>query len=306
MKREILALIYDYSLRGKLADAEFIVKLSDIVIKARGLSSYIKNVRFVESIYNADGNIAYIMYSPMTSDIVVNISAIRGLLSEKKDSDKIFTKFEQIMFRNLEISQKVLHDLEHGFQHKRIDIKSNQSFEANLLRAGFILPSSKENLLEILLRRSSNLEELSTPAKVQELLSEIMAIYKKYYIYNPMERLADIDSYKMLISMLKEIRNEIKPLYEYMKASLVEILLFSYPECWDQNGICPTQFFLYGTDQKEVWYNYDFVVPDYDEMIRILSKRYDLNQRLRLGLPIHTSEYVKKDDWLYTTNKYKL
>lgn len=59
--------------------------------------------------------------------------------------DQLFCSLEQIMFRNFKIVQIILHELEHAFQNKQADDNFDNSIEAKLTRASFVLEQAMKN-----------------------------------------------------------------------------------------------------------------------------------------------------------------
>lgn len=98
-----------------------------------------------------------------------------------------FKGIEYAIFLNSILSQVILHELEHIVQYKTV-LTSNDSIEKTLLSPSFSKTKSKEEL--------KILEELT----------------KKFYMFKPAERLAQINSYKTLLNALSLRKNEIERL----------------------------------------------------------------------------------------------
>ena len=77
-------------------------------------------------------------------------------------------------------------------------------------------------------------------------------LYKQFYIFNSIERLAQINSYKTILETLKYIIKSIPSLYEFEEASLTEEMLNGYLEIYSFGG-CPTQVYFYGINRQNVW-----------------------------------------------------
>ena len=82
-------------------------------------------------------------------------------------------------------------------------------------------------------------------------------------------------------------------------------MLKGYADSWNQ-GICPTQIYLFGTRQGKVWSELDFYDADASKLMKNVSDRYPLVRRLSLGLPVNYEEYNSSDGWLHSTNKFNI
>lgn len=65
MELEILKLIYDYSVNGKLVDLKFIDKITEIVVSKRSLSDYVRNVQFTNKLEKNDYAVVSASYNPL-------------------------------------------------------------------------------------------------------------------------------------------------------------------------------------------------------------------------------------------------
>ena len=187
------------------------------------------------------------------------------------------------MFRNMQLTQFILHELEHAYQSKQADDESDNSIEAKLIRICFEFfrnINDKKNITE------NDLADLIIASFREKEL------YKQYYGFNPSERFAQINSFRILVDSLKSIKEYIPNLCEFQDASLVESMLQGHKESWYDGGICPTQVYLFGTGHENTWYEIDD------------SEQFGLAKRLTLGLKVSYDEYQSAVDWLQTTNKY--
>ena len=124
---------------------------------------------------------------------------------------------------------------------------------------------------------------------------EYKKIYNQYYRVNPIERLADINSYSTLINVLRKFEDDTINLYKYELIQFREVLLRGY-ELRDI-FLCPTRKYLKGINQSQAWTNFEFYNPNYLKLVANVKRMYSLPVRLKYGLPITIDEHrflVKK------------
>lgn len=302
MELEISKLIYDYSVNGKLADTKFIGKIIEIVVSKKSLNNYVRNVQFTNELEKKDYLVACASYSTLSMEILVDYESIAIAMENRSYYDQLFHSLEQIMFRNLTIAQYILHELEHAFQNKQADNKSDNSIEAKLVNASLVLEQAMKNprVINALLKDESLAQDFIRYALQNREL------YKQYYALNPIERLAQVNSFRTIVDTIEPIKKHIPNLYEFEQASLVEEMLRGYTDAWDQQGICPTQVYLVGTRQSNVWFELDFYDQNPSQLLKNASKRYNLARRLSLGIPVSCYEYDSYNEILQSTNKFNI
>ena len=297
---KILKLIYDYSINCKLVDCNFIDKLIEIVTNERGLETYVKNVEFTSKLDKEESIVTLAAYDFLKKNIIVDYDSVKIFLEHNSYYDSLFTLFEKYMFRNISIVQTILHELEHAYQSKQLDqYQQHPSIEQQLIKASFVLEQALKNPKIIADLLKSNITE----SQLALYISNYRLLYKQSYQFNPTERLAQINSYKIIGQTLKEIQKYIPNLYEFEEATLTEELLNSYPEAAEYGG-CPTQVYLHFNYRDDVWKLFPFYHENPQQLLQNVSAQYNLNDRLTLGLPIKQEEYEGIDNWLHTKNKY--
>lgn len=301
MELKILRLIYDYSINRKLLDSKFIDKLIEIVVTERSLHEFVNNVRFTNELDKNDYSVVCATYNPLNKEIIIDYDSINIILEDKSYYEQLFFDLEQIFYRNLIITQIILHELEHAFQNKQLDNKKDDSIEAKLVKASFVLEQVMKHpkFLNAILKG-----EISS----QDIYMYVMQnreLYKQYYKFNPTERLAEVNSYTTIINTIEPIKKYIPNLLEFEKASMVEESLKGYKDI-DIQEICPTQVYLCGTRQDKVWSGFDFYDQDSSKLIKHVCGEYNLAKRLSLGLPVTVNEYYDTYSWLQTTNKFNI
>ena len=298
MELEILKLIYNYSVNGKLVDPNFISKLVEIVVSKNSLDNYVKNVQFTNQLKKTDDGATCASYNPLSMKILIDYESLQIVMENRSFYDQLFNELEQIMFRNIQITQIILHELEHAVQNKQADNKSDNSIEAKLARASLFLEQAIKNPKFL-----NSLSRDGIPSK--DIIAYKSLMYDKYYKLNPIEKLANVNSAKTILSSLDAIKNYIPNLYEFQNAILVEEMLKGYIDSWNQ-GICPTQVYLDGNRQSNVWTDMDFYDQDSNQLMKNVCKKYDLSRRLSLGLPVNADEYKLTENWLKGTNKFSI
>lgn len=301
MELEILKLVYDYSVNVKLVDKNFIDKIIEIVVLNKSLNNYVCSVQFTDKLDKNDYRVTCAAYDSFNMNILVDYEAIQIVMENISYYDQLFHTLEQVMFRNLTITQYILHELEHAFQNKQADNKSDDSIEAKLIKAGFVLDRAMKNP-----RFLTALFSGKIPAQYFNIyVLRDRELYEKYYQLNPTERLAQVNSFKTIINSIEPIKDYISNLYEFKQASLIEEMLNGYQDSWDQ-GSCPTQVYLFGIRQSKVWTELDFYSQESSQLIKNVSGKYDLDKRLSLGLPVSHDEYNTMNEWLENTNKFSI
>ncbi len=301
MELEILKLIYDYSANGKLVDTKFIDKIIEIVVSKKSLNNYVRSVQFTNKLDKNDYGVACAAYDLLSMKILVDYESIQIAMENRSYYDQLFHTLEQVMFRNLTITQYILHELEHAFQNKQADDKSDDSIEAKLVNASFVLEQAMKNprFLSALLKGKIPTQDFIA------YMVQNKELYKQYYHLNPVERLAQVNSFRTIINSIEPIKEYIPNLYEFKQASLIEEMLRGYQDSWDQ-GSCPTQVYLFGTGQSNVWNELDFYSQDSSQLMKNVCDKYNLARRLSLGLPVSYDEYNRMNKWLQRTNKFNI
>lgn len=300
MELEILRLVYDYSKNGKIVDTKFIYKLIEIVVTRRNLDHYVRDVRFLDTFEEYDDSVTVAAYSPLKRELRVYCESIKIVMEYMSRYDVLFSHMEQIMFKNLAITQFILHELGHAYQNKKMD-SAEDSLEVKLLKCSFVLREALKNrkVQDALLGGEISLQDF------KQIISYNKELYNRYYKLIPSERLAQVNSFNTVVNTIEDIKKCIPSLYEFEKASLLEEMLKGYEDAWSE-GICPTQVYLYGTGQSHIWQGFDFYNPDTNILMENVQKQYSLAKRLSFGLPVYYQEYETSNNWLSTTNKFNV
>lgn len=302
MEKEILKLINNYAKKEKEADLMFIKKLIEIVITKRRLGSYVKQVRVINKFETEeDSAIVCAEYNPYSTEIIVHYPNIKVILETMDYYIDLFNQTERTMFKNLLITQYLLHELEHASQFKQSDDVLDRSIEAKLVRPNYIVGKYIRDIdfAKELLNNDISSERFDKYIKIMDKLN------KEYYRFNPIERLAQVRSFQTILNILEPIKETVPNLYEFNGASLVEEMIKGYDDALKQNK-CPTEIYLNSIKRKDVWKDLDFYDDDREKLLENVNNTYSKTKRLILGLPITQDEYYSKQAWLEKTNKYRV
>lgn len=269
---ELIELIYNYSIKGKYVDKEFIGQLINAVVKEEKLKDYVQHYTILP--YCEENKEAQAVYDSNTKTIIVYRNPLEKMLEEEEKELDLLSKIEQIFYKNVSISQIILHELEHVIQ-KKIEIEE-ETIEALLF--------GLDNVLTIItLNQNLNLKQCT----------EYFKQYKdRNYIYSPKERLAEINSYKKLLNALHLIEEFIPNLVRLAEAYKLCAMLLGY-ELDDKKNmiIYPTVHYLQGLgiDLKI----FDWYDENPKKLIKLSEKNYSLEDRIKYGLPITDLEFEK-------------
>lgn len=294
MELEILKLVYDYSVKGKLADNKFVDKIVEIVVKNRNLHEYVRDVIFTTEQEGANDFRTTASYNHLTRRIRVyykNILINMECFEYCKEFKELFNSLEQIMVRNFKIAQIILHELEHALQTKQADGKNGDSVELKLINASLRLALAIKNpnfLVAQGLDKEISLQEFRIYCERERKL------YEKYYLFTPTERMAEINSFNTIMLSLEPIKKAVFSLYGFECIVLFKTMLNAY-QLSKKEGICPTQVYLEGTRQGKVWTEFDFYDANSAQLLENVSAEYDLGKRISLGLPISQDEFNMMD-----------
>ena len=301
MELKLLKLVYEYSRSKRYVDKHFIEELISIVVDNKDLSTYVRNFEFTDKFQKDWNSITVAGYQPLLNKIVIDFQSVVVMMDNLSKYDCLFDSVELYMYRNLVITQFVLHELEHASQFKLANDKHNKSIEARFSRAFYVLqlaylyPHDYVKFFEEILKNCS----------LDEYMDRSQIIYGETYEFNPIERLAQVNSYKSILSALEPIKSSIPNLYEYMTASYFQQLLNGYEESWSQ-GVCPTQVYLYAINQQNIWGSLDFYDQDVNRLKQKAYSNYDLKQRFYFGFPVSYEEFSRTNDYMRTLNKFNV
>lgn len=232
---------------------------------------------------------------------------IKKHLNENIEQKTFNSKTEQDYFNCLFYLIIILHELEHIKQEKEIKLISN-SLENKLIHLSF--------------GEVETSSDTTNSYKDHYSLNVFQELYRKYYYFCPIERLAIINSYKNARNILStlnenfpiidnhihfhEIFNQINaynPRYvnssrfSHLHQQIIDQGLSSSNEIL----LCPTSLWLYGLNLQNEWSEFDFYNSNYQQKIKDCQERYSIDDRFMYGLPVSYEEY--NDRLLSLVNK---
>lgn len=285
MEEFIARIICDYAKADKPLDNDLIVEIAKIVIDYKKLDDYVKKLTFTKDL----NDLVFASYGSIEKEISLNFAYIYGLVDTLSCFMQLFTGDERLIFIYLIIIQNLLHELEHAHQARKYDIAVDRSLETMLIRAcnkPFFIPDGLYTSRE-------------------EAIAAITGRRKQYYLYDPMERLAEIKSMTETANVVKCVRREYPELFSFMQSLAKERYLLAYAEA-NEVGLCPTQIYLDGVGRHDEWKKFSFYSDDNDELIRKVSKKYSLEFRLKHGLPVSMDEYNWYAEPFKKTKRYQI
>lgn len=213
MEEKIIKLIQEYLKNRKIVDSKFVERVIEIAVKNKQLNDYIKKVDYVvkkELIVKAD----ITMYRINSKTIWVNLSKLLKQLIEEQillDSqiDPITARFNFY----LHAVQVILYEIEKVCQIDKAKSKTLTE-ESILLRIALIKKSSDE--------------------------------YSKNYSIDPIERMAQIESYRFMYKILEKANQKSEAtvrIKKYIRLRLIEEEIKGY-EINEMKIIGPTLIYL--------------------------------------------------------------
>lgn len=281
--KDILDVIFDYSLKQKYLDQNAIEKIVKAYIKEFNID-IISKVNVYRKFELLFGNYTVGCYADDYIDIYYSriMTSIRSNdFKTDFDDEYKLSILEGFLRRNLYILQKICHELEHAIQ-AQIAFQEPTNLEEKLIKIeNFYLDHIGVNKIVFNIKDIEEFLSESSEDKVT-FLDEIkykLACFRENKIYDSnydislLERLADLDSLKKIYDMCESIKSEIPNLYILIDKIIHERKLRDY----DTSFISPTtEFFINITGERQ------FYFPDYVDM--------SLEERLRLGLPVYNKE----------------
>ena len=248
MERSIVDIIKFYNTFNKPIDEDFVQSISRILIKKYKLEKYVKDIN-VTKIPNTG-----IYYEPRLKKLVVNINELKFIVNKKirKYNDNNLLKYVFAV-------ESIIHQLEYAYQ---IKFKDENDF------IGKELLEDTENFIENIL----NLLFENGLKKSVSILHETGHNYKKNFKLSPNERIADINTFSLLIRELQDLNDQ--EVDTILNNEYYLSILRGY-EISDE----PSKYYYDSIGIKKDW-------TEVDEF----SKRINAFEKAKLGLK--TEEYV--------------
>lgn len=242
--------------------------------------------------------IKYRKYNSMINDVnVLDKSVETGMTGsyspiEKNINIVLPNNKEDFFDYNTTVLHVLLHELEHVGQHKKCLENKGNNLETDLLSMCF----KANNYLELIQKKLQNNEfksdeyiSIIQQLQFYQMYSEI--VNKGCYELLPSERQAEINSFKYLIGLLKNIHNEQNnKKIEMIETNYLIRKIMGYKE--DENKIIAPTYELYRIILN--FMNQSESENKYFKIFDSLEKNMSLDQRLYYGLNISSDEYNKQ------------
>lgn len=288
MKDEILKLVFDYSRNGRLADKAFIKKIVELTVDENHLENYVTDTKFRPLKPSVNGA-TLAAYDYIRLRILVDMKNVSEMIEEYfSEFDGTFNALEPYFYRNFGIVQFIRHELEHAMQLKQSFLSKETDLETTLLNVCLedVVSLHDPKVHELIANGDLSFRDLICYSDSKRSLQ------KQFYMQDPTERLAQINSYGTVIEYLKEIKNYVpNVLHVEQEMLLMEMIRgYSYHEF---QLTAPTPKFLENVGEETFWKSLDFYDEDSETLQRNVEKQYSLKKRLTLGLPIRNHEYER-------------
>lgn len=295
MESKLLRLIFDYSKNGKLVDKAYLEKLIDLVVNSKDISKYVQNSEIVSSgtEETMDG-ILLAEYRPNRKLIRIYSEAMERMLESHDRYQELFNGIEQIFYKNVLITQIILHELEHANQRKIAE--KEDTLESNILKAS--LTVIDEEMLFKLLSQGFTAEQVSRYIRAEKRLRA------ENYLILPDERLAEIRSHQEIVGTLEPIKEYTPNLIDFEKTNVFENMLRGYS--YNQGRIIsPTLEYMKIRKNIDKLKEYEWYDENDQECLKKAKAAFSLKKRLNYGLPIDTSEFSGLSSSLLLSKKYQ-
>lgn len=294
MEKQIAELIYEYAKSKRPPNGYFFDTILDLLVEHWGLQDYVDKI---ESNVKEEV-LAPITYDPLTKTITLNHYCLEDLNSEVNFYHEMFEAEEALAYYNANMVQNLLHTIEHVKQ-----IKARESGDYSLVEAKLTQICGREYVTRSLLDNGWDYI-FRCPIDLRGLEVE-----HEYYFYDPMERLANINSRELMVQITAYLSNIYPNLFKFEYASFIESLIECYPEAWDSKCICPTEVYFSGIGLPDAWRGLGIGSGDYfrdtENSKAVFPGPDGLYTRLRCGFPISYEEYTNYLDIVESSEKDK-
>ncbi len=263
----ILKIVYDYSISGKILDIRIIEKIIALLIDKKDINNYVSNI----SVISKKNSKMLASYCNITRIVVLNRNVINYMMVSIEKNLLISNNFEKILYKNLSIIQVVLHELEHATQEKIL---------------------YTENSVEAFLLRISSLVNGNLKTKLYEVC--------------PDERLAEIKSFEDIISIINPVNKKFLELTDILQNDRLQRLLRGY-HYKNGSVNFPLIEFMKSSNNSELLELFDWYNENSNICLNNVVSVFEIDDRFKYGFPIALMEYSEsiKNLVLFLNNKYK-
>lgn len=248
----VLKIVYNYSINSKILDIKSIDKIIELLININELNFYISNMQLTQ-----ENNKKLASYCNYTKTIIINCNTIEYMLKNIEENLLISKYFEKIFYKNIAILQVILHELEHAYQEKII--YTENSLEAFLLRISLHVNNEfREKLYDICIE----------------------------------ERLAEINSFEKINSMIYPLHSDLPELYDALQIDKLQRLLRGYHYISGEFIESPLINYMKKTNNSIILNVFDWYNNDQKMCLDSVSAKYKIGDRYKYGFPVELEEYA--------------
>ncbi len=267
MKENIRKLINDYSLNNKYADEYFFNVLFNEFMNLYKLNNTVKGF----NINNDNNNFAEATYNIDKKIITINYLLLEDYIKDGKVNN--YSNNNLYYFVNMKFLLAIMHELEHAKQLE-------------------LLSTNKNNLTNLLIKYGYSFTILEFRNSIYTKLCnyQVNNLYEKTYNYNPIERMANINSLFQLLSIFNKEYNLSDRVFNYFMNEMYKVIPNGYSKNIFNDIISPTEIFFKMINNQNIWKNLDFYNFNRHKMLELVTNKYTLEERLTLGLPLSYDE----------------
>lgn len=267
MKENIRKLINDYSLNNKYVDEYFFNILFNEFMNLYKLNNTVKDF----NINNDNNNFAEATYNIDKKIITINYFLLEDYIKDGKVNN--YSNNNLYYFVNMKFLLAIMHELEHAKQLE-------------------LLSTSKNDLTNLLIKYGYSFTILEFRNSIYTKLCnyQVNNLYEKIYNYNPIERMANINSLFQLLSIFNKEYNLSDRVFNYFMNEMYKIIPNGYSKNIFNNIISPTEVFFKMINNQNIWKNLDFYNFNRHKMLELVTNKHTLEERLTLGLPLSYDE----------------
>lgn len=267
MKENIRKLINDYSLNNKYADEYFFNILFNEFMNIYKLNNTVKDF----NINNDNNNFAEATYNIDKKIITINYFLLEDYIKDGKVNN--YSNNNLYYFVNMKFLLAIMHELEHAKQLE-------------------LLSTSKNDLTNLLIKYGYSFTILEFRNSIYTKLCnyQVNNLYEKTYNYNPIERMANINSLFQLLSIFNKEYNLSDRVFNYFMNEMYKIIPNGYSKNIFNNIISPTEVFFKMINNQNIWKDLDFYNFNRHKMLELVTNKHTLEERLTLGLPLSYDE----------------
>ena len=267
MKENIRKLINDYSLNNKYVDEYFFNILFNEFMNLYKLNNTVKDF----NINNDNNNFAEATYNIDKKIITINYFLLEDYIKDGKVNN--YSNNNLYYFVNMKFLLAIMHELEHAKQLE-------------------LLSTSKNDLTNLLIKYGYSFTVLEFRNSIYTKLCnyQVNNLYEKTYNYNPIERMANINSLFQLLSIFNKEYNLSDRVFNYFMNEMYKIIPNGYSKNIFNNIISPTEVFFKMINNQNIWKNLDFYNFNRHKMLELVTNKHTLEERLTLGLPLSYDE----------------